>query len=567
MASSLDSTVDLAHYGAVLLRRWRVVLAITILGVLGVAGYLFVAGPTYQATATVSVNAITSDPFDATKSASQLLDMTSEAQIARSATVAGLAAKHLSPAGDPTQLRKHVQVTAPPSTTNLQITYSADSAKTAAKNANAIAAGYLDYRRSSATTQQKQSLAKIATSLAQLRGRLAGLEAVLGGTDTTTTRGRDADASRTVVTNQINQLTAQQSTLSTMAITPGNVVSQATAPDSTSAPRRPLYLGAGFLVALVLGCIGAFIRERFDDRVQNAADLARASGAPFLAAVQARRRTSPLVPVAVPNERRRAEPYRLLRARLLPELKRRSLRSVLVVDESRGIDPGAAANIAVALARADHDVVLIVPDWSSPRAAALATELQLTSSRKGLAEVVGGEPAGPVLRESRAAPRLSVLAGAAERDELDALLAGDRFGAVVGELTASDWFVIIDGSARLSRPDLLALGTAAAASLIVADRAGTRRAAVAAITDELRQLGNAVLGCLLVRRGPGRSGTARIDPPTVAAVDPFASAGQSPSGQPALGQPALGQPSLGQPFSGQPASGQPSSPQPASGQA
>jgi capsular polysaccharide biosynthesis protein len=528
---SAESTVDLAHYGAVLVRRWRIVVAITVLGVLAVVGYLFVVSPTYQATATVSVNAITSDPFDATKSASQLLDMTSEAQIARSVTVAQLAAKHLSPAGDPTQLRKHVQVTAPPSTTNLQITYSADSAKTAAKNANAVAAGYLDYRRSTATAQQKQSLTKIAASLAQLRGRLAGLEGILGGTDTTTTRGRDADASRTVVTNQINQLTAQQSALSTMAITPGNVVSQATAPDSASAPRRSLYLGAGFLVALVLGCIGAFIRERFDDRVQNAADLARASGAPFLAAVLARRRNSPLVPVAIPDERRRAEPYRLLRARLLPELKRRSLRSVLVVDESRGIDPGAAANIAVALARAEHDVVLIVPDWSSPRATALTAELQLAASSQGLAEVIGGEPAGPALRESTVAPRLSVLAGTAERDELDPLLAGDRFGAVVGELIASDWFVVIDGSAKLSRPDLLALGTAAAASLIVADRAGTRRATVAAITDELRQLGNVVLGCLLVRRGHGRSGVARIDPPAVAAADPVVQSGRPAPGQ------------------------------------
>lgn len=530
-SSTADPTVDLAHYGAVLARRWRIVVAITILGVLAVVGYLFVVSPTYQATATVSVNAITSDPFDATKSASQLLDMTSEAQIARSVTVAQLASKHLSPAGDPTQLGKHVQVTAPPSTTNLQITYSADSAKTAAKNANAVAAGYLDYRRSTATAQQKQSLTKIAASLAQLRGRLAGLEGILGGTDTTTTRGRDADASRTVVTNQINQLTAQQSALSTMAITPGNVVSQATAPDSASAPRRSLYLGAGFLVALVLGCIGAFIRERFDDRVQNAADLARASGAPFLAAVLARRRSSPLVAVAIPDERRRAEPYRLLRARLLPELKRRSLRSVLVVDESRGIDPGAAANIAVALARAEHDVVLIVPDWSSPRATVLTAELQLAASSTGLAEVIGGEPAGPALRESTAAPRLSVLAGTAERDELDPLLAGDRFGAVVDELTASDWFVVIDGSAKLSRPDLLALGTAAAASLIVADRAGTRRATVAAITDELRQLGNVVLGCLLVRRGRGRSGVARIDPPPVAASDPVVQSGQPAPGQ------------------------------------
>src|SRR5205823_8099019 len=94
--STKPDSWELADYGRVLRRRWRVVVALTFLGLLIAAAIVEVTPKTYTATASVYVNGLPTDS-QPTKGGATSVDMDNEAQIARSPAVSRLAARRLQP--------------------------------------------------------------------------------------------------------------------------------------------------------------------------------------------------------------------------------------------------------------------------------------------------------------------------------------------------------------------------------------------------------------------------------------------------------------------------------------
>src|SRR6266704_6366520 len=120
---------EFSDYISVLRRRWRKILAWTVLGMLAAAAYL-VAGPkTYTATAKVYVttNAANSQGLLGSKTTT-VVNMDNEAQIVMSTSVSNHAVRRLDSKLSPTELLRRVTVTVPANTQVLQISCSSPSA-------------------------------------------------------------------------------------------------------------------------------------------------------------------------------------------------------------------------------------------------------------------------------------------------------------------------------------------------------------------------------------------------------------------------------------------------------
>src|SRR5215472_3163081 len=111
---SLSETVD---YTGVLRRRWPIVVAGAVAGLVLALAYVLVAPKSYNATAAVYVSSTGADVGNAassSKSGSALVNMSTEAVVVTSGTVAGIAGHMMHSPLTTYELAKQVTVVNPP---------------------------------------------------------------------------------------------------------------------------------------------------------------------------------------------------------------------------------------------------------------------------------------------------------------------------------------------------------------------------------------------------------------------------------------------------------------------
>jgi capsular polysaccharide biosynthesis protein len=274
------SGTDLGEHLSLLRRRWLLLLGCVLAGGTTGLALLRIVPPSYTATTQLLVTpvGVSEQVNQVTTRQREPLNLDTEAQIAMSSVVAAKAAQ----AVNATALEP-AEVSVPPNSSVLSISYSAADPVTAAAGSRAYAEAYLAHRTESAQAallaQQKLLLAKLKhvnTSLSAVIKQLGGL-----------TRGTAAHTLAThrqgVLNRQANSLTLKYDALRTLAVTPGSVISPATAPSAPSSPSLPLCLGSGLMAGLLLGVAAAMLRDRLDTRLRSAADVERLTGLPALA--------------------------------------------------------------------------------------------------------------------------------------------------------------------------------------------------------------------------------------------------------------------------------------------
>ncbi|MEV8636002.1 Wzz/FepE/Etk N-terminal domain-containing protein [Streptosporangium sp. NPDC051023] len=263
MSPSPDAAVrrpggELTDYASLLRRRWPTVLFLLTAGVAAGAALLRVTPPVYTASAQVLVTP--TGPQEQTNQVTnrqrEPLNLDTEAQIARSAVVARRAAHALESTPGP------VEVSVPPNTSVLQISYTAADPRSAAAGASAYAQAYLDNRRETATRALDAQLKTLLTKLRQVNASLATVVAALPGLLKGTAERTLALQRQNVLNRQVYNLTVKYDALRTVAVTPGSVISDAVTPAEPSAPRPPLYLGSGLMAGLLAGVGLAWLRDR-----------------------------------------------------------------------------------------------------------------------------------------------------------------------------------------------------------------------------------------------------------------------------------------------------------------
>ena len=200
------------------------------------------------------------------------LNLDTEAQIVQSTVVAKKAEKVLRSIPGP------VEVSVPPNTSVLQISYTADDPAAAAAGANAYARAYLAYRSESFTGALAAQLKVLLAKLKQVNASLAKVAATLPGLAKGTAEQTIALQQQSVLSRQSYTLTTRYNAFRTVAVIPGSVISDAVAPTEPSAPSPPLYLGGGLMAGLLSGVGAAWLRDRLGTRLRRKPRVRRPTG-------------------------------------------------------------------------------------------------------------------------------------------------------------------------------------------------------------------------------------------------------------------------------------------------
>ncbi len=488
------SALGLEYYGRVLRRQWLVIVAGVLLGGLTAGAFLVLTPSVATATADVNINIISTDPFNATKQASSLLDGTTETQIATSYSVAKDAAREMQTGATAAEVRRNVTVNAVTGASVVHITFTAPTGAEAQTGADAVAGAYLAYRTSQAQTKLDAILKGVETRRTQLGDELANANSRISSSTSGSTEANQAASDRDLITIELNTLLTQKSVLAQIDTAGGSVLTTASENDVVVKPSTAQTLGAGLLVGGVLGLIAAFIINPLDRRLRSAQEVRRVTGAPVLADIRSES-------ASIPESGETLELLRAARERILSDLPV-DAHVITIFDDSPGsFSSDISVNLAIVMAQSDLTTHLILPR-SPDSTAALRADLDLITP--------SADESGVVYR-SGLADTLDVFVpageGPAEHSDPDV----SRFlrDRVTTRQPEELHFVVLDqASPRSSQLAALRLSDAV---VIVAALRRSRSDRIADLVTESAHLGIAVLGTITVphtralRAPPGRA--------------------------------------------------------------
>jgi capsular polysaccharide biosynthesis protein/Mrp family chromosome partitioning ATPase len=520
---------DAADYTGVLRRRWWIVVALAIAGVIGAYGYTKVAPKTYTASAVVYVAATGADqanPGSSSKTTGPV-NLNTEAALVTSGTVSALAGHLMHSPLTPYQLAKQITVSVPPSSSLLTIACKAPTAQGAATCAQDFATAYLKNRSSSAAAAingQLTSLTNSATTLESQMGSLNTKIKALPSNSATKAKDQSTLSSDRVRLSSLNGKIASLQTLASDT-SGGHIVTAALVPAQPSSPKKSLVLPSGLAVGLILGLILAFVWDRRDKRLHKSRDIERLLNLPVMLDLPARAFGNPLS-IAGP---------RSATGRAFTELAQSVSASlgegthVLLVT---GATPGPAgsliaSNLAATLARSYSDVVLVCADLSETVAPDL---FGVEAGSQGLAEIVAGTATvRDVACGIPALPGLWVIPPGADPALAVYNLQHDRVKALVSQLRRDARFVIVEAQASEDGADTFAVAEFADAALLAIEVPDTTQPEANATIRRLRRMQTMVLGAAVLPP-IGRRFSVR----PLRAGDPRLSAGQGGGGNGAV---------------------------------
>lgn len=337
---------DLRQYLKIIRRHiWLVLITTIIVG--GAAfGVSKLQTPRYRATSTLlftpsaTTTTSTSDPARALKTL---------ARLATTNTILGKAAAQMGI--DIETLRKAVTVTASPDQDVLELSATDTSAGDAARKANVVTDALLSWGLDRQRTQ-------LTAQIALLRKQLKVLAA----------QGTAADLN-SVATLQA-QLAQAQAELQSSTSDLSDVQS-ASVPADPYTPHPIQNLAIGLLSGLLLGILGAFLRERMGQRLHAVEDVERLFGRPSLGSV-------PHIRAAARGNRHAAvgkytgsspleEAYRTIRTNLELFRIEGSLKTAVITSSVPTEGKSAVtANLAAAIASSGRNVLAVSADLRSP---------------------------------------------------------------------------------------------------------------------------------------------------------------------------------------------------------
>jgi capsular exopolysaccharide synthesis family protein len=496
-------------------RRWRLIVLVALLVLVLAVIWSVRRTPIYEASALVLVSPVaTPSSGDPPGTA---LSMRDERQVARSLPVARIVAERFDTSATPEQLLEHVSVEVPGGSRILRITYADVTRSTAKTGAGAFAAAYLTYRMDVVAAQVKSLDAKLTREIADLTDKKQAQDAVLDPERQATSSERDAALTlREAYGRQIADLQRQRQALQGTSSDPGSVIQPARIAGSSF--RGPLVnAGLSLTVGLLLGAAVALVHDRVDRRLRGRDDLAELLDRPVLAPIPPmiswrrrfgrRHRSQGLVMLEQPDSPG-AEAYRTLRARVAFLASRLEVTSIMVT--SAGPAEGkstVAANLALALAEAKSDVLLVSADLRQPR----VHQLFALPNTSGLPDVLtdgllhDAETSASAM-ESRiacelwsVAKHLWVIVSRPAPPDVAALLGSEAMRRFLEAQREYFDFIILDCPPVLVAADAIALAPLVDAVLVVADRPSTNRQELMRLREQLEQVGGKILGAVLNR--------------------------------------------------------------------
>ncbi|WP_374157617.1 polysaccharide biosynthesis tyrosine autokinase [Mycobacterium sp. G7A2] len=272
------------------------------------------------------------------------------------------------------------------------------------------------------------------------------------------------------------------------------VEQRAIIPDEPVVPKTSRNIGLGLVFGLVLGLGAAVVRDLLDNTVKNREALEEITGSGVVGSIplDKERRRHAAIPFESDNTAI-AEAFRKLRTNL-QFLAVDNPPRVIVCTSSMPHEGKSttAINIALALAEADHNVVLVDGDMRRPM---LHKYLDLVGAVGFSTVLSGGATLTESLQKTRF-PGLTVLTSGPIPPNPSELLGSQSAKKLLIELRGQFDFVIVDSTPLLAVTDAAILAAAADGVLVIARFGHTRREQLAHAVASLKDVGARLLGAV-----------------------------------------------------------------------
>ncbi|TQR85420.1 polysaccharide biosynthesis tyrosine autokinase [Mycobacterium hodleri] len=269
-------------------------------------------------------------------------------------------------------------------------------------------------------------------------------------------------------------------------------------------PNKPRNIALGLAIGLLLGVGLALLRNYLDNSVKDQETLFELSGVGLVGAVplDKERRTRPAISFDHDSSSI-AEAFRRIRTNLQFLAVDNPPRVIVVASSlpSEGKST-TAINIALALAEAEHSVVLVDGDMRRPM---LDKYLNVVGTVGFSTVLSGGASLSEVLQKTTF-PGLTVLTSGPTPPNPSELIGSLAAQKVLGELRAQFDYVIVDSSPLLAVTDATILATSADGVLLIARYGQTKREQLSQAIRNLKDVGVSPLGTVFTMtpaRGDG----------------------------------------------------------------
>ena len=281
----------------------------------------------------------------------------------------------------------------------------------------------------------------------------------------------------------------------TAALVKASVVTPAQVSSVPVSPRPKLNLALGLLVGLAIGVGGAVAKETLDTSVKGTEDLRDRVGLPPMGVVpfDSQAPKQPLV-LSVGAGSLRAEAFRQLRTNLqFIDVDRRP-RSLVISSALPGEGKSTTAcNLAITLAEAGTDVVLVEGDLRRPKVA----DYMGVEGAVGLTDVLIGKVSlDDALQPWGTTGHLWVLPCGPRPPNPSELLGSGQMGELISELEERG-LVLFDAPPLLPVTDAAVLSARTSGGLLVVRANKTKREQVERAAEAMRSVGAHLYGAVL----------------------------------------------------------------------
>lgn len=501
--STTDDTasLQLADYGSLLKRRWWLVSAGLLAGVLVGFAAMWVIPPTYEASANVLVQPTNLPGLAGNVTGGRTNDavnLDTESQLVTSAAVADGARKLLKTSESASSLAERVTVSVPPNSSVLTITFAGDTPKEAAKGAHYFAESYLANRKDNAEKQAETQVSALTKQRKDLEKRLKKVSSQIAQLPSNSTDRQVASAEQSVLTNQIADIGSKLAPLEDLSVDPGRIITDAAPPDEPSQPVPVLFLISGAMLGLLAGLVIAVLRDRSDHTIRRARDVTKLLDLPVLADVDVPERDTSWTSL-LPSKSGAAQEIRQLQHAVSgPQTDHPHV--VLVAAASGG--PAAsliAANLTAMLGRSGQRVALVCADLASASSAAMLG----VHPGSGVAEVLLGERSVDyVVQQAPSNDHIHVITPGMRIGEIGDTLYTEKLRTIVTVLRDQFDYVVLEAPATTVTADAQAWAQFSDAAIVVVQRLRTLREDALDAVSQMERVGCEVLGLAVLPRHP-----------------------------------------------------------------
>lgn len=348
------TTLDIEQYLHVVKRQWRLILALTVAGLLISVGYFAQVPRQYTATTTVNLTVISTEPFAGRSTPSSLLDEQEERAIAHSHAVAEKASELMGGEMTGAEIRDASSVSAAAGAAVVSIYFTAETPEQAKGGADAVAEAFLAYRSERAADRIAVLVDGLETRISGIEGQVRDIDVALSTLASGSPEAARSTTERQSLLAEHEGLVGERNKLQSVDTTAGFVLSSASDNLLDAAPSVKLVLLTGLASGFVVGILAAFLRNPRDRRLRNASEVARALHAPVLARVDGDIDR-------VPARGDEVDGLRVARERILAQSDPGDVVAVIDASHSSSIS-SAALNLSVVTAQAGQSVQLVAPE-------------------------------------------------------------------------------------------------------------------------------------------------------------------------------------------------------------